>query len=109
MKGQTCADGQKDIKKAVPGDVTFPTVYTEYVLTTETIDVNNRYDVSIRNILGAFLSADTEEDMEMVLHGRLAELMVNIVPQIYRHHVIYKKGSLVLYITLNKALYGFLI
>ena len=32
--------------------------------------------------------------------------MVNIVPQIYRHNVIYKKGRPVLYVNLKKTLYG---
>ena len=35
--------------------------------------------------------------------------MVKIFPQIYRQKVIYEKGSLVLYVTLNKALYGWLV
>ena len=88
MKGQTCADGQKKLKKSVPGDATPPTLYTEYVLITETIDVHERCDVGIRNIRGDFISGDMEEDSKMELHGRLAELMVNIALQIYRHHVI---------------------
>ena len=41
----------------------------------------------------------------MGLYGRLIELMLNIVPQIYREHVIHEKGRPVLYFTLNKALY----
>ena len=53
-------------------------------------------DVGIRNIRGDFISEDMEEDLKIALHGRLAELMVNIAPQIYRHHVIYEKGSLFL-------------
>ena len=32
--------------------------------------------------------------------------MVNIVPQIYIQHVIYEKERPILYVTLNKALYG---
>ena len=40
----------------------------------------------------------------MALYGRLSELMVKIAPQIYRQKVIYEKGRLVLYVTLNKAL-----
>ena len=50
-----------------------------------------------------------DKDVKMALRGRLAEIMVNIAPQIYRQHVIYKKGRQVIYVTLNKALYGILI
>ena len=33
-----------------------------------------------------------DKDMKMALRGGLAELMVNIVPQIYRQNVINDKG-----------------
>ena len=47
-----------------------------------------------------------DESVKMVPDGRMAELMVNIAPQIYRQHVIYDKERPVLYITLKKSLYG---
>ena len=108
VKGLTCADGWKQRKKAVTGDATFPTASTESILTTSTIDAHEWYNVGIYKILGFFLSSDIDEDMKMALLGMLAKLMVNIVPQIYRHHVIYEKRMSALYATLNKALYGWL-
>ncbi len=43
----------------------------------------------------------------MVLKGELAEMMVNIAPQIYCKHItVDKKGTPVLYVKLQKALYG---
>ena len=97
------------LEKSVPGDATPPTLSTEYVLIMEKIDVHEGCNVRIRNIRGDFLSADMEEDVKMALYGRLEELMLNIAPQIYRHHVIHEKGSLVLYINLKKVLYSCLI
>ena len=91
MEGRKFADGRKQRKKAVTGDETYLTVSTGYILITATIDAHEGHDVGICNILGAFLSADMDEDMKMALHGRLAELMVNIAPKIYIHHVIYEK------------------
>ena len=93
-------------QNAVTGDATTPTVSTESVLTTSTIDAHEGRNVRIYNTPGAFLSADMYEDVKMALYGRLAELMVNIVPKIYRHYVIYEKGKTVLYVTLNKGLCG---
>ena len=49
------------------------------------------------------------EDMKMALRERLEELMVNIALQIYRYYVINDKGRLLLYVTLKKALYSFMI
>ena len=69
-----------------------------------TVDVNEGREVGICNITGAFLSADMDENMKMALCRRLAEIMVKIAPQIYRKHVIYEKGSPVLYVTLNHSL-----
>ena len=47
-----------------------------------------------------------DEDTKMALHGRLVELMVNISPQIYIHHVIYERVRPVLKVTLKKAFYN---
>ena len=82
---------------------------TESTLITAVIDAHEGRDVRICNIPGAFLSADMEEDVKMALRGRLAELMVNIAPQIYRQCVIYEKGRPVLYVIPKKELYGCLI
>ena len=71
--------------------------------------MNEGRDIVIWDILDAFISADMYKDMKMALHGNLAELKVKIASQIYRQHVIYNKGRPVLYVTLNKALYGCLI
>ena len=79
-------DGQKQRKKSVPRDATSPTVSTESVLIIETIDAHEGTNVGICNIPGAFLSADMDKDAKMALRERLAELMVNISPQIYRNH-----------------------
>ena len=45
----------------------------------------------------------------MVLGGKLAEMMVHIAPQIYIPYIkMDKKGTHILYVRLNKALYGLL-
>ncbi len=48
-----------------------------------------------------------DEDVLMVLKGELAEMMIQIAPQIYRKFVtVDKKGKKLLYMKLQKALYG---
>ena len=71
----------------------------------EKIDAHEGRNVRICDILGSFLSPDTEKDVKMALHRRLAKIMVNIAPQIYTHFLIYEKGRPVLYVTLKEALY----
>ena len=50
---------------------------------------------------------DVDKDVLMVLKGDLAEMMVQIAPQVYRKYVtVDKNGTPILYIKLEKALYG---
>jgi hypothetical protein len=50
---------------------------------------------------------DVDEEMIMVLKGKLAEMMIQIAPEVYRKYVsIDKKGTKILYVKLQKALYG---
>ena len=79
---------------------------TESVLITLTIYAHEERNFRICDILGDFISADMDEGVKMTMCGRLEKIMVKIAPQIYRHHVKYKKGSMVLYVTLKKALCG---
>jgi len=61
------------------------------------------------DIPGAFLNAENDEYIIMLLRGKLAELMVQIDPQLYRKYVTFgQKGQPMLYVKLNKALYGLL-
>ena len=106
VKGQTCVDGWEQRKKSVTGDATPHTVYRESVLIREKIVTHEGCEIGICDIPGAFLSADMDENVKMGMRGRLVELMVNIAPQIYRQHVIYKKAKPFLFVTLKKVLYG---
>ena len=66
-------------------------------------------DVACFNIPGAFLHADVNEDITMVLTGRLAELMVQVAPNLYRKYItVNRKGTTILYVRMQKALYGLL-
>ena len=57
VRGQTCADGQKQCKKSVPGYATTPTVSTESVLIKTTIEAHEGRNIEICDIRGAFISA----------------------------------------------------
>ncbi len=72
-----CADGckQKDGTRSKQ-DSTSPTVAMVLVFITAVVDAYEGHNVACFNIAGAFLHADVEEDITIVLRGRLAELMV---------------------------------
>jgi hypothetical protein len=69
IKGGACADGRKQRETAVPGAATPPTISLEAVLITATIDAYEERDISIVDVPGAFLSADTDEEFIMTIRG----------------------------------------
>ncbi len=54
----------------------------------------------------AFLHANNEDYVIMKMIGTLVELMVKTNPKLHRKYVVIKKGCSVLYLWLQKALYG---
>ena len=83
-----------------------PTVALESVFVTATIDAKEKQEVVTIDIPGAFLHADNDDYVIMKMNGLLAELMVKTDPKIYRKYVTIEKGRQVLYLRLQKALYG---
>jgi hypothetical protein len=63
--------------------------------------------VACFEIPGAFLHTETDEDVIMMLKGRLAELMVMVEPSLYRKYVTTdSKGEPILFVQMHQALYG---
>ncbi len=76
---------------------------------TSDVDGHERRDVACYDIPGAFLHADSDEDITMVLKERLAKLMVQVAPNLYRKFVMVdKRNTPILYVKIQKALYGLL-
>jgi hypothetical protein len=84
-------------------------VATESVFITTVIDAHEGRNVACFDIPGEFLHADVDEDITMVLKGRLAELMVQVAPNLYRKYItVDSKAMTILYVKMQKALYGHL-
>ena len=59
------------------------------------------------DIENAFLHAENNKKVPMLLRGWLGELMAKLDPSLYRKYVTTsKKGVPMLYVKLTKALYG---
>ena len=72
-----------------------------------TIDAKENRHVAIADIPGAFLHADMDEEVYMLLEGKIAELIVKLDPKLYRKYIWEnKKEKPMLYVKLKKALYG---
>jgi Reverse transcriptase (RNA-dependent DNA polymerase) len=106
VKGRGCADGRKQrvyIKKEY---TSLPTVATEAVLLTCTIDAKEKRDVAFIDVPGAFMQTDIDDITHMRLDGTMADLLVDIDPDQYQSYAQERNGKTVLYVRLKKALYG---
>ncbi len=101
VKVRMCADGRKQKDGTwAKQDTTLPTVATESVFIIALVRVVACFDIP-----GAFLHADVDEDITMVLKGRLAELMVQVAPNLYRKYItVDRKGTTILYVKMQKAI-----
>ena len=76
---------------------------------TSAIKAHEERNVAIIDIPGTFLHALTDEEIYMLLRGPLAELMVVVDPSFYCYYITYdSKFQALLYVKMNKALYGLL-
>ena len=88
IKGQACANSRKQQPGSSKEDATLPIVSLEAVLITSLIGAYEGQEVAIVCIPGAFLTSDQDEVIHMTLRGKLAELMVNSAPEVYRKYAM---------------------
>jgi hypothetical protein len=109
VKARMCTDGRKQQGDWTKQESTSPTVATESVFITAVVNAHEGRDVTCYDIHGAFLHADSDKDITMILKGRLAELMVQFAPTLYRKYIsVDRKGTVILYVKMQKAMYGLL-
>ena len=111
IKARKVADGSK--QRSYDGydksDGSSPIVATDSIFLTGVVDAKEGREVAILDIANAFLHAENDERILMLLRGKLAEMMVKIDPSLYRKYVTFsQKGVPMLYVRLSKALYGML-
>ena len=106
IKGRGCADGRKQRAYMSKEDTSSPTVMTESVMISCTIDAKERRDVATVDIPGAFMQAFMNEFVVVKLEGPLAKLLEKVKPELYTKFVTVENGKPVIYVRLLKALYG---
>ena len=85
VKARKCANGSKQREYIKTEDSSSPTVCLDSTLITGVIEAIENGDVAIIDLPDAFLHADLEnnDQVQMVMEGRLAELMAMTEPKIY--------------------------
>jgi hypothetical protein len=106
VKAQSCANGSVQWEHVAKEDAASPTVALESVFVTAAIDAKENREVVTIDIPGAFLHATNDDYVVMRMNGTLTELMAKTDPNLYRKYLTDEKGKKVLYLRLQKALYG---
>ena len=107
IKGRACINGSPQRAYIAKEDAASPTVSTESTFITATIAAKEGRRVRCYDIPSVFVNTDVDQDVIMVLKGELADLMIQIAPETYRKYVtVDRKGTRILYVKLQKALYG---
>jgi hypothetical protein len=106
IKARGCADGRKQRDYKTKEETSSPTVTTEAVFLTAVINAQERRKVMTIDIPGAFMHVDIDELIHVRLEGPMAELLTRVDPDKYRTYMSKESGKQVLYVELQKALYG---
>ena len=113
IKGRTVAGGNKQRDFISKEEVSSPTVSTEAVLLSCIIDAEENRDVAVIDIPNAFIQTRVEDEKDMVIirvRGLLAEMLVDIAPDVYGPYVTTdKKGVKQLLLLCLNAIYGTMI
>ena len=91
VKESKVADGSKQhtYDGYEKSDGSSPTVISESIFLVGVVDALERQAQAVLDIANAFLHADNDERVLMLLRGRLAEMTVRIDPSLYRIYVTY--------------------
>jgi hypothetical protein len=107
IKGHECINGAPQHEYIAKEEAALPMVSTESTFITAAIAAKEKRKVQCYDIPSTFVNTDVDEDVLMVLRGELADMMVQIAPQIYRKYItVDRKGMPILYVKLQKVLYG---
>ena len=105
IKGRSCYNGSVQRGLYTKEDTASPTVSVDAFFITGLIDAKEDRDTAVTDIKGAYLNASMKDEVLMKITGREAELFCEIDPSL-EEFMVEIKGQKVLYVQLDKALYG---
>jgi hypothetical protein len=83
MKGRACINGVPQQAYITKEEAALPTISTESSFITVSIAASKRRVVRCYEVPSAFVNTDVNEDVIMVLKGKLVEMMIQIAPEVY--------------------------
>ncbi len=111
VKARACANGSVQREYVLRDKAASPTVISESVFITSTIDAKENRDVMTCDIPNAFVQTEIKkqqirERILMKISGSLFEILVEIDPEKYNEYVVLEGGRRTIYVVMLKALYG---
>ena len=112
LKGRTVADGSTQRDWISKDQAASPTVALESILMTCVIDAKEGREVAIVDLPNAFIQTlneklhDSHEWDIMKISGHLADLLIEMQPEVYGPFATKERGVTVLYVEILRALYG---
>ena len=76
IKGRTCVNGSRQRSYTAEEDASSPSVSTEALLLTAAIDAHERRFVATCDITGAFVKAEMDEFVLLILQGKEIDALV---------------------------------
>ena len=83
-----------------------PTVSTDDIIATLVIDMNENRDVSITDVVDAYLNTNMDDFVAIKIEGMMVDYMVKADPQMYSKYLWTYNNNKVLYVRIVNALYG---
>ena len=105
IKGRACYNGKVQRSLYTKEQTASPTVSQDAFFLTALIDAKEERDKAITDIKGAYLNAKMNDEVLMKIVGREVELFCEIDSSL-EEFVTIENGKKVLYVQLDKALYG---
>jgi hypothetical protein len=108
VKGRTCANGSTQRGYINKEDAASPTVATESIAITATIEAKQGRDIMTIDVPNAFIQTDMEKidsnRVIMKIRGPLVEKLVSLNPELYSPFVTQERGEPILYVELLKSI-----
>jgi hypothetical protein len=113
LKARACANGSIQRKFMKEEEASSPTVAAESILLTRIIKAKEKRDVMTTDIPNAFVQisaglTEVGERMIIKIRGTLVDMLVELDSHTYKEHISFENGSKILYIHVQKAIYGML-
>ena len=105
IKGRVVADGSKQRSTVSREDAASPTIQLESLIMSLLIDAKEGRDVAISDVVGAYLLAEMKDHVLVKLTGIAVDVLCRANEK-YKKFVVFEKGKKVIYLKLERALYG---